>query len=445
MSDSAIWEHISEGIISTQFYWVGIDHMGVSDDFIIGGCQDNAIYYRDRFFPASEWAAIMGGDGLTTIVSDNKTFAVISVYDGNIYTLTFDESLDIENVYYQRPDFTDNGDFIFYTHFVLDPNNNKTLYLAANNKILRKDDMESAANDSTLINDGWTWLDHTGLAEDEFITALSISKEPANVLYYGSHKGRVFRMENAHQGNPEATEITGTLFPFNAYTGCIEMDPNDAENMFVVFSNYNVPSIFHSEDGGQSWTHVSGNLEEYPDGSGAGPSVRWLKMIHYPDGLAYFAATSAGLFSTYELNGNQTQWLMEGEDIIGNCIVDHIDARQTDGWIVIATQGSGVYASTFEPSGVSSLNSSDLVLLLQNYPNPVNGSTRVRYQLPDEGWTRLSVYDLDGKEIDRIVDQSQSKGEHWVVYDASRLENGCYTFRLSVGNQSDTRKFIVAR
>lgn len=442
-ADSVIWEHISNGIISTQFYWVGIDHKGIGDDFIIGGCQDNAIYYTDRYFPSSQWTAAMGGDGLTSVVAGNKTYAIISVYDGNIFSLTFDEELNINREFYQRPDMAGNDDFIFYTHFVLDPNNNKTLYLAARNRILRKDDMEAAAFDSTLLNAGWSWIDNTGLPEDEFITAMSLSKEPANILFYGSHNGKVYRMENAIEGNPEGVPITGGIFPKNGFVGCIETDPYDADDLFVVFSNYNVPSIFHTTDGGNSWTHVSGNLEEYPDGSGAGPSVRWLKVLHYEDGIAYFVATSAGLFSTCELNGDQTIWVLEGENTIGNCIVDNIDARETDGWIVVATQGSGVFASTFEPSGISSPGTQNPTDFLQIYPNPSNHFLLIRFHLSLKGHTRLSVFDIHGKEIDRIVDQVRDEGECSVTYNASYLKSGMYYIRLVSGNQSYVRKWMV--
>jgi photosystem II stability/assembly factor-like uncharacterized protein len=442
-ADSVTWVHISNGIISTQFYWVGIDHEAFADDFFIAGCQDNAIYYRDRYFPSAKWSAAMGGDGLTSIVSNNKTYAVISVYNGNIYTLTFDDEFNIDQELYQRPDMAGDGDFIFYTRFVLDPNNNKTLYLAARNNILRKDDMEAAANDSTLLNAGWSWLNNTGLGEDEFITAINISREPANILYYGSHKGKVFRMENALQGNPGAVEITGDAFPVNGFVSCIEIDPYNVDNIFAVFSNYNVASIFHSEDGGSAWTHVSGNLEEYPDGSGAGPSVRWLKMLHYETGTAYFVATSAGLFSTTELNGDQTIWLLEGGNLIGNCIVDNIDARETDGLIAIATQGSGIYASVFEPSGIIAPVGSSRISLLQNFPNPINQFSVFTYQLSLKGWIRLSVYDMHGREIDRIVDQMQEEGQYSVTYNASGLGSGMYYCILTAGNQSDMKKFMV--
>ncbi len=443
LADSVVWEYISDNLVTTQFYWVGIDHAGDADDFVIGGCQDNAIYYHDSYFPSSAWKTIMGGDGLTCIVADNKTYAVISVYNGNIFSLTFDEDLNIENEIYQTPDVVENGDFIFYTHFIIDRAGNKTFYMAAKNRILRKDDMEAAAYDTSLVNTGWQWLDNTGLSDDEFITAINTSREPPNILYYGSHNGRVFRMDNAHTGNPAATEITSDLFPGNGYVGYIEVDGQDANNIFVVFSNYNVQSIFHSADGGETWTHQSGNLEEHPHGTGGGPSVRCVKMLHYDDGVAYFAATSAGLFSTYELNGNQTIWVQEGADVIGNIIVDNIDTRETDGWIVVATQGNGVFSSIFEPSGIKSPISSDRIILKQNYPNPCFEETTISFTISDACDIQLELYDMNGKKIAKLAGGYYTKGEHHVYVNTSSIPSGSYFYSLVAKNGVSTRRLIV--
>ena len=63
----------------------------------------------------------------------------------------------------------------------------------------------------------------------------------------------------------------------------------------MTFANYNVPSIFHSTDGGITWDDISGNLEENLDGTGSGPSVLWAE--NYPDGTL-FVGTTVGLFTT---------------------------------------------------------------------------------------------------------------------------------------------------
>jgi len=443
LEDSVVWQYVSDDLASAQLYWVGIDHQGVADDFVISGCQDNGIYLHDRYFPSNTWDFLAGGDGLTCQVADNKTYAIISVYNGCIISLTFDDELNIENEIYQVPDMVSRDDFIFYTHFIIDRADNKKFYMAAKNKILRKDDMEAAASDTTLVNTGWQWLDNTGLKADEFITAINTSKEPANVLYYGSCNGKVFRMDDANTGNPVATELTSNIFPINAYVGFIEVDEHDANNIFVVFSNYNIQSIFNSNDGGESWVNLSGNLEEYPDGSGGGPSVRCVRMLHYDDGVAYFVATSAGLFSTFELNGDQTVWLQEGVNEIGNIIVDNIDTRESDGWIVIATQGTGAFSTVFDPSGIEDVPLHDQVVLKQNWPNPCNDETKINFSIKDACNIQLKLVDINGKVIMNIADSYFETGEHSVLVNTSLLPPGSYFYRLEANSEVSTKRMIV--
>lgn len=70
--------------------------------------------------------------------------------------------------------------------------------------------------------------------------------------------------------------------------------------------------------------------------------------------------------------------------------------------------------------------------LVQNYPNPFNPSTRIRYQIPNDGFVTLKVYDVLGKEIVTLVENVKSKGKYDVVFDASKLSSGVYLYTLDV-------------
>src|SRR6185295_395296 len=101
----------------------------------------------------------------------------------------------------------------------------------------------------------------------------------ADALYYGTMNGKLFKLRGASQGNPAYDDITGANFP-GAYINCIAVHPQDTSKLFVVFTNYSVLSVFYSQDGGQNWTPVSGNLEQNSNGSGNGPSCRWLTIAN---------------------------------------------------------------------------------------------------------------------------------------------------------------------
>jgi hypothetical protein len=65
-------------------------------------------------------------------------------------------------------------------------------------------------------------------------------------------------------------------------------------------------------------------------------------------------------------------------------------------------------------------------------PNPFAGRTTLRYRLPAAGDVRLTVHDLAGREVARLVDGWQESGEHRVRFDANGLSNGVYWYRLAI-------------
>jgi glucose/arabinose dehydrogenase len=90
--------------------------------------------------------------------------------------------------------------------------------------------------------------------------------------------------------------------------------------------------------------------------------------------------------------------------------------------------------------------------LEQNFPNPFNPTTEIRYNIAGgRGWgqgasfVRLVVYDLLGREVAVLVNEQQASGSYLVKFDAAGLASGVYVFRLTADGPSATRKMVVAR
>jgi hypothetical protein len=83
--------------------------------------------------------------------------------------------------------------------------------------------------------------------------------------------------------------------------------------------------------------------------------------------------------------------------------------------------------------------------LEQNYPNPFNPSTVIEYQIPAESRVSLKVFDVLGREVKTIVDKNQSAGKYKINFNAGRLSNGIYYYRLTSGNFVKTKKMIVLK
>ncbi len=456
MADSSplSWERLNNKLTTTQFYSVAIDHGSSGDDWVLGGLQDNNWYYTVTDDPAEFWFNIdICYDGFATCVAPNWEYCAISAYSGNIWTTRFDNDMHTTDIFPQLPDtllkyydpvMGSNSLFPFYQNFAVDPNNYETFYLPTITSIWRKDNLKAAAYDTSLRNSGWNHLSNVNVGTASEISYLAVSKVPANRLYYGTNLGKVFRLDNAHTGNPIPNEITGSDFPVNAFVACIDIDVENADKLMVTFSNYGVQSLFHSIDGGITWTSVGGNLEEFPDGSGAGPSIRCSKKLFCQGKKIIFAGTSCGLFSTSELKGDSTVWIKEGAASIGNVIIDMIDARQTDGFIAIGTHGNGVYSAYYDPTAEVK-ETGDRIFSASVYPNPFRDKTTVEYELMKDGNVSVQVIDFTGKEILTVLNSKQLAGINKFSIETSKLSPGAYLLKIRSGEQIQVIKILKER
>jgi hypothetical protein len=83
--------------------------------------------------------------------------------------------------------------------------------------------------------------------------------------------------------------------------------------------------------------------------------------------------------------------------------------------------------------------------LEQNVPNPFNPSTTIQFQLPTAGHVQLSVYNMVGQEMVRLVDGALPAGVHRVVFNGSRFGSGIYFYRVTGNGINATRKMLLVK
>ena len=83
--------------------------------------------------------------------------------------------------------------------------------------------------------------------------------------------------------------------------------------------------------------------------------------------------------------------------------------------------------------------------LLQNYPNPFNPETVIGFRVRDFGPVRLTVYDMLGREVATLVNESKSPGEYAVKFSGARLASGTYVYRLEAGAFQETRRMLLVK
>jgi hypothetical protein len=83
--------------------------------------------------------------------------------------------------------------------------------------------------------------------------------------------------------------------------------------------------------------------------------------------------------------------------------------------------------------------------LYQNFPNPFNPSTLIKYQVPEKSFVSIRVYDLLGEELVTLVNEEKSAGSYEVNFDAGQLSSGFYIYTIKAGNFTSTKKMILMK
>ena len=83
--------------------------------------------------------------------------------------------------------------------------------------------------------------------------------------------------------------------------------------------------------------------------------------------------------------------------------------------------------------------------LYDNYPNPFNPTTTIRYEIPAETHVTLMVYNVIGQRVATLVNESQSAGQFEVNFDATSLSSGSYIIRLQAGDRSSSQTMMLIK
>jgi hypothetical protein len=443
MDSAVIWQSLSNGYITGQFYTVAIDHSNTPNDILLGGAQDNGTWYTDNTNLSLPWLQPGFGDGAYCAIEDGHQYIYTSRQEGRVAKMQLDASGNVTA--FRRIDPVGGDNYQFIAPFTLDPNNQHRMYLAAGSRLWRNDSLDIIPLNGAwdTISTGWTMFNDS-IAGSK-ITAIAVCKSPANRVYYGYGNRRIFRMDNADSATPVVTEITSTtIFPASASISSIAVDPNNGDHVVISFSNYRVYSIYATNDAGATWTRVAGNLEASGTGTGAGPSVRWVSIVPAASGNIYLAGTSVGLYATHQLNALSTVWADIASNDIGYTVVDMMDVRTTDGYVAIATHGAGMFSMYVTDSLFSGITQPDpFAMDILAYPNPSNGTFTLTYTLQTSQQVRIGLYDEQGKLVEEMENAFLGLGQHRLQHQLP-LTTGVYFIRMNgsiTGEQ--TRRIIV--
>ncbi|MFT5142005.1 MAG: hypothetical protein ACI80V_002047 [Rhodothermales bacterium] len=331
------WTWLNNSLNITQFYQASISRVA-GDNRIAGGTQDNGSpFFTFDGTTTSASADQTTGDGAFQYLGANDHYA--SSQNGSInYYLN-----DGGNAQFAGEAIPcTNCGALFVHPFTVDPANETIIFYPAGQDLYRG----VAPDQNNTFEHAWTKLDALQLPAAYGFSALSVSEgSSTGVLYYAGYSDgaspKIWRFANSSTATSGAVERSVPGTEAGGYVLDIAINPDDSEEILVVIANYNTESIYHSTDGGQTYTGVEGNL------TGAdGPSVRSATILPSGGEMIYLVGTSVGVYSTQTFSAGTTTWAQQGAAQMGNVAIAWLDSRKSDGRIIAATHGRGVFVGT---------------------------------------------------------------------------------------------------
>ena len=88
--------------------------------------------------------------------------------------------------------------------------------------------------------------------------------------------------------------------------------------------------------------------------------------------------------------------------------------------------------------------------LKDNYPNPFNPVTTLRYDLPENSMVNITIYDMLGREVKTMINQTQEAGYRSVIWDATNdygkpVSAGIYLYQIQAGEYMQTKKMVLLK
>lgn len=419
----------NNGLNITQFYSVGAAPTqavsGLTGEYFAAGAQDNGTQYFGNATPGlNSSVRSQGGDGAYTMFDQGADKYYISNY-------VYNESINLRPLpgssvsakVIDNDNNANNGAFI------------APMVLDSNLDILYADYSTSAGvfqirRYSNLKGPGLisrTDLTNALLTASPTAFAVSPHTTGTTTLLVGTRLGKLLRLTSAN-ATPTWTDITGPSF-----VGSISDVEFGASNneIFVTMHNYNVVSIWYTQDGGATWSNKEGNFPDIP--------VKAIlpNPLKNVGGFAteVIIGTELGVWYCNNFNSATPNWI-QSYNGMSNVKVTDLDMRN-DYTVYAATYGRGVFSGLFTNttlSGVDFVNSSNIKI----YPSPAKEIINVAIS-NYSGDMNIEMYDINGRIVKSVaVDFTGS-----YAVDLNGLSSGVYVVKLAGDQLNYTEKIII--
>ena len=178
------------------------------------------------------------------------------------------------------------------------------------------------------------------------------------------------------------------------------------------------------------------------------------------DSLYYLMRVTSAEIGNHDMDTNAPFIDLSYIDIIEDMSENNVTAAVLE-WTVHVTDGIDTVEAdnapyTMEIDGANALSAylerliADEFAIHQNYPNPFNPVTTLRYDLPENGHVNITIYDMLGREVKTLINQTQDAGYRSVIWNATNdygkpVSAGIYLYQIQVGEYISTKKMVLLK
>jgi len=153
-------------------------------------------------------------------------------------------------------------------------------------------------------------------------------------------------------------------------------------------------------------------------------------------------------------NGTESFWTFEfvALDSDGDGFTNGEELQNPNGDWVEGTANPGDASLATNPGNADSVptsifdkNNEFSFRLANNYPNPFNPSTTIRYEIAKTGFVSLKIYNSIGEEISKLVNENQVAGIYDVQFNAVGLSSGIYFYSIRTDENASVKKMILMK
>ena len=168
------------------------------------------------------------------------------------------------------------------------------------------------------------------------------------------------------------------------------------------------------------------------------------------DGDLLYIAKEGGGMKVVDVSDPTNPSLISTFSTIDYCA----DVAPRDSLVYIADADGGLLIAqhTFAPVSIDNKNGAvpQSFHLDQNYPNPFNPVTTLRYDLPENSLVNITIYDMLGREVKTLINQTQNSGYKSLIWDATNdygepVSAGLYLYRIRAGDFRQTKKMVLLK